>query len=476
MPSHHPRALLLACALAGLPALVLPASASAAAKTMRFRVLNGTSSTLTVQDRTLAKGHWRGDGPVNARPLRVADFTMESESNQAKGDIRWRIGTSDYLLKVWGNVDGPASNCAIQTLDRKDTASSPFSCREHRTGGNDSDQYTVVQPKDASTTTTVAGQRRREVYETLCGTAGAGATGYASCRIDVIHEGAGPGAPTRTGDILVNCGPSTLSGEIGWSHTFGETNTLGGSLGFEVETPGKVFQNKLEVSYERNWTSSRTDTRAVTQGVPSGSYGWVDDAPQVRKFITDIVATVGNQTFDIPRVDVSAPLSSGPAATDIARGGALPAGYCDGTSRVAISHEIPQDAPDPGEVYALGLRGANQRVISSSGNSGSLTLDSFGQRAGQRWQLEPDGDGGYRIRSDADLDRCVEQSTATIIEQPCGTAAAQRWTLVASADNTSFQLKSKLNDRVIGLSSDDRLVPALPASTGVKTQWELVHA
>ena len=153
-----------------------------------------------------------------------------------------------------------------------------------------------------------------------------------------------------------------------------------------------------------------------------------------------------------------AALSSGPAATDIARGGALPAGYCDGTSRVAISHEIPQDTPDPGQVYALGLRGANQRVISSSGNSGSLTLDSFGQHAGQRWQLEPDGDGGYRIRSDADLDRCVEQSTATIVKQPCGTAAAQRWTLVPSADDQDRRANTTSDS--VGVSSETKLAVA----------------
>jgi len=145
----------VACAVAASAGLAVAANASdggprahvVAAYTMRFRVLDAIPERLTVQDRTLEKGHWRGDGPVGARYLGVADFVMESESNHAQGHIRWRIGESKYLLRVYGDANNGYADCSIQNLDRKDESTSPWECRIETTGKKDWDTYVVLQPE-----------------------------------------------------------------------------------------------------------------------------------------------------------------------------------------------------------------------------------------------------------------------------------------------------------------------------------------
>jgi hypothetical protein len=468
-----------------------------AAKTMRIRVVNATQENLVVVDRTLEKGHWRGAGPVGARPLHVADFVMESESLKAKGDTRWRIGDSDYLLKVWGNVDSPSSNCAIQTMDRKDTSDSPYSCSQHLTGGDDSDQYTVVQPKEARETTDVIGQQRRAVYEALCGTEGVGATGYASCEIDPINIDNGLGPVRAAGDILANCGVSKAELDVSGSYTQAQVNTVGGSIGLEFETPGKAFSARVDFTSEWNQTAAATVTAGTKLDLlgrnDDGEYlfGWMETRPQVQIARTNIVATVGNQRFNLPNVDVIGPLASSQGAgTGVGRSAVIPAGFCEGTSRVALEQRVPTAELDTDEVYTLGIRGANQRVIAVPGDTKTtgtrLQLAQYAPaNAGQRWLLHPVAgyDGYYQVRSDNELDLCLDQwvGTDTVLQHTCkadtaGDIGNQLWRLDYGTTNESFQLVSKANEKVVGVDGTGagaQLSAVTSGTSGFHTLWEL---
>jgi hypothetical protein len=495
--------ILAACIVAAVPALALADEAQAdvsaqAAKTMRFRVLNATKDHLTVKDRTLKKGHWRGAGPVDAAPLHVADFTMESESNDANGDTRWRIGDSDYLLKVWGSVNnpGPGSNCTIQDLDRKDVTNSPYTCNEYHTGGADSDQYTVVQPKGESRTSLVPGQQqRRQAYETLCGDGGSGAGDYASCTVDVSDVSDGVGVSRPAGDMIVNCSTGEFDYDSSWTDSTSETTTLGGSVGGAFNV-AEWLEASVSATFEFNWTKSKSWSEGTSLELAGESgdgrhrYGWVASAPNVQVARAHVVAKAGNQTFDLPGVIVKAPIAdTKDHATAILRSGYVPDGWCDGSSRVALRQEIPPVRIDPERVYSFGLREYNRRVVEVPGDnrvSGTpLELGQYANRPGQRWQLTPVA-GYYQIHSDNDLDLCLDQWVAneSVEEHTCKGENDpfidnHLWQLRYGKTNESFELVSKVNGKVIGskdTADGTKLVMVESGTAGVRTQWELGNA
>jgi hypothetical protein len=483
----------VACAVAASAGLAVGANASAggprahvgAAYTMRFRVLDAIPERLTVQDRTLEKGHWRGDGPVGARYLGVADFVMESESNHAQGHIRWRIGESKYLLRVYGDANNGYADCSIQNLDRKDESSSPWECRIKTTGKKDWDTYVVLQPKDAKDVTYVDGNSRRQVYEALCGTAGVTSSGYVSCDVKVSDISRTTGPREQTGALLVNCGAGTLEQEIGWSRTSSEVDTLGGSVGVEYESPGKFFNGKIEVSYQHQWTSSRTWSQSTSLVVPADHYGWVDVASPQLTVTASITAIAGNQKYVLPDVAVSQPLREGPAIA-IGQSAALPRNYCDGSSRAELPLRVGPPQIDSMSVYGIGRYDANQRVLTappSSDSADPIGLSGSGPDTRQLWQLQTVRGylGYYRIRSDRNLNQCLDGDIAqsTVIQYSCksdsnSTIKNQLWKLVWNADSTGFELENNANGTLIGVDDAGTGLKLIPRGTrGVPATWQL---
>jgi hypothetical protein len=480
-----------------LLALASAATAQGAAKTMRIRVMNATAQRLVIRDKTMEKGRWRSPGPVDIPSLGVGDQTMESESNQARGHTRWQIGDSAYKLRVYGDAENGYSDCSIQTLANSNTNDSPYSCstKSDYRGDGDWNQYTVVQPKNASSTHLLAGQRRREVFETLCGNEEAGKLGsIAACKVSVLNLSNGVGPVTASGAILAQCGPGKVEMEDSWTNTVSDTTTIGGSIGAVIKVP-TVIEVKSELTTEWNWTSIQTWADGTTLSLERDKagqnlYGWVDTRPSVRIATADVTAEAGNQKFILPGVDVKAPLAKGMSGQNFLQSAPLPSGFCEGNSTTALVKDIPPDPIVPEKVYVMGIHGANRRVMEVPGQShaGSVQLQigAFENRSGQRWQLSKvtGHDGYYQIRSDNDLDLCLDQYVAQAIAMQHGCKAANDSTIAnqlwkvsygSKANRHYFQLESKVNGKLIGIqdsATGTKLVMAGPDAPDVRTWWE----
>jgi hypothetical protein len=196
-----------------------PRATQASAKTIRFRVLNASGGRWSIRDSTPGSGHWRGDGPKstpNVDDLSVTDYTLESENNAASVDTRWEIGDTGYRLDVSGSFSDPRRGwCTIDNSQGQATDQFPFRCAERHTGTYDLDVYAVISPKEPHEQTLTAGKCRRAVWEHLCGSTAAIDTGYASCNPGQPKDKRlAPGPAKQSGDIVLNCGTSTLSQEV----------------------------------------------------------------------------------------------------------------------------------------------------------------------------------------------------------------------------------------------------------------------
>ncbi len=429
-----------------------PAASPAAAYTIRFQVYDALpSNPITVSSKEVNAGHWRNE-PSNANLVHIDDYTLLSNNGLATADITYRIGDTGYTFYVSGTrnfLGEHDASCVVKNPSRQNVTT-PYKCEERNTTGADMDAYFVLEPSDAATHTVTNDDQfnRRDMLEAWCG----GNSTYASCdSLKPSNIDDGLGAFRVTSDTLVNCTTSNSTQSLGYTDGTTTTNTVG----TKVEISGKLFgivQTKLEVSYQHAWAESHSVTKTVTITVAPGEYGWIATAQRMQNVTADFHVTLGNQTYDVPNVTVSAPMTSDGSNVYVTKTEKIDdkAGVCSGKDGASFLQPSPV-APVAGGLYNIAVAGSNQRVLSAPNSSRDAVQLELGQSSdgrNQQWRFieSPANADYFEVQSDNNPKLCLDLSGTdgkSILQWPCSHTDNELWSVTYDPTNRGFRISDK---------------------------------
>jgi hypothetical protein len=245
------------------------------------------------------------------------------------------------------------------------------------------------------------------------------------------------------------------------------------------------LSTKLEFTFAQGWTQSRTYRESTKVTVPPGTYGWVVESPVARRVKFTFTIRANNQTYIIPDLVISAPITDkeakdqhSPSVVDLTQSRALPANYCTQSNPPALTTLGPPQI-DPMMVYGIAPAQSNQRVMTMlpPDQTDKITLTGWRGATDQLFQFEPSTQyaGYYLIRGDSNLNYCLDQwvEGARLIRYWCTGALKQLWKPVWNQDGTGFELVSRDNAKLVGVDPDGALVMLDPSTKGVPLLWQL---
>jgi hypothetical protein len=468
-----------------------PVASPTAAYTIRFQVYDALpSSPLVVTDKHNSAGHWRNQ-PSGANLVHVDDFTLLSDSGLASGDTTYRIGDTGYTAWVNGTrnfLGQHDANCGVKNANGQ-SVSSPYKCEEQNTTGADMDAYFVIEPSGAASHVITNNDQfnRRDVLEAWCG----GDSRYASCQAvkpDNIDQTIGPFKVTSS--TLVNCTTSSSSQSLAYADATSETNTIGTKL----EISGKLLdliQTKLEVSYQHAWSATHTVTKTVTINVAPGEYGWIASAQRMQNVTGSFHVVLGNQTYDVDNVTITAPLASDDSNIWVTKTEKIADkdGVCAGKGGSNFFQASPL-APVGGGLYDIGVVGSNQHVVEAPGGSRDAVALKLGQFAdgqrGQQWRfIESSGNPDYFIiQSDNNPNMCLNLSgtdARTIYQWPCQTPVSDNelWTVRYDPGAKGYEVMDKSHpDKALATDAGNLAVGTdiIAAAADTARRWVFTRA
>lgn len=96
------------------------------------------------------------------------------------------------------------------------------------------------------------------------------------------------GAQVQVGRTAYNCGTTNAGTAVGWSHTEGQSNSLGVAVAQELQLFATV-KTTVTVSYNHTWDFSDTTSETDTLTIPPGSIGWITLAPSLQNVQGDLI-------------------------------------------------------------------------------------------------------------------------------------------------------------------------------------------
>jgi hypothetical protein len=91
-----------------------------------------------------------------------------------------------------------------------------------------------------------------------------------------------PGGRRQVGNLALNCSDVTQNEMVAWSDTTGESNSLGVTVGAEMQF-AEVYAASISATYQHTWTWWHTETRTDNLSVQPWHVGEVFHAPQLQR-------------------------------------------------------------------------------------------------------------------------------------------------------------------------------------------------
>jgi hypothetical protein len=466
-------------------------AAPAAARTIRFRVVNATGAILTVSEAKVQDGRWReGQQPPVGRKLyqlETDDYNIESTSatGDARGYVIYRIGSTDHYVKVYGFVPSILPNggwCQITNQSGSPKSGSGYQCEYKRGSGNDMNMEAVVEPDRAATHTLTDSTTpsRRDAVDGLCSSR-PGLPANVSCTantLDNIEPKLGTATPASS--TLVNCGSLPNPINTTATYTAGTTNTIGITVEAQVKL-SDAWQGKVALMYQRSWTESRSVSESVTLNVPAGRYGYIAARPGEIAITGDYTLKAGNQTYQIGAFTVTQPATAAWLAKYPQwRDTVAPQDFEMNRDEVCGSRTNPFETPRPADIsaggtYNVAVTGSNQWALTvpdRSHDAGTrVVLDNLANGSGrnQQWALVPipgQPAGDWQLASGNTPQLCLEagtDTTATIFQANCSSPTnydlgRQVWRLAFDPALGGYELIQPYTQKRLALT-EERLSP-----------------
>lgn len=116
----------------------------------------------------------------------------------------------------------------------------------------------------------------------------ASGSGACSFQFNATNYWTSVGAQVQVGRTALNCGTANASTAVSWTHTEGQSNSLGVSVAQELQLFATV-KTTVTVSYNHTWDFSDATSETDTLTVPPNSIGWITLAPSLQNVQGDLV-------------------------------------------------------------------------------------------------------------------------------------------------------------------------------------------
>jgi hypothetical protein len=459
-------ALVLSIAGTGV-ASAQPASprAAAALRTIRFRVVNATDLTLTV-DRVINNGAWR-EYPTTIEPWSVGDYNAEStvgSFGDVRAEVHYKIG--NYSPTHWLEVRAHNPLTGFNTGSCYINGGLPFTCKASAGSGNDMNATFVINyanptPYDITPDTGLQGgplPSERQLAQAYCGPGAPPA--LIGCDVasadDVINVKVVEGPKRIVSDILINCTGSTADKTLSTANTVTEANTIGVTSEVTYKMSDTVTP-KLSVTYQHQWTHSLTTTDTVKVTAKPGEYLYMTQAAYMQEVTADWTITLGDQIFRAADLVLLRPSMGVKPNAVTAFTASVPTDFCTGSKSGTSFLDTSPLTPAAGGAYTIRPNSANGRSITVADRSHAA--DALLQLAGasnsdpsRQWVFYelPNYPGYFQIRNAHTLNMCMDLNGLnwyTVMQFYCKgptdpTIANQLWRIAYDPGTNSLEVVS----------------------------------